>query len=186
MLSLKPTISADLATWLDFSACGVRRRVTYLIGRLAQPPLVKVSRPFVDRGLYASAQPRCKMGERVDIVIWRWDAQLVACGLSLGCLTAKRSPSASTHTPLHDTTASHLYRKASSRTHSLSRDRQRTRPAMRAMKQTFVMIVSPIDTNPSPRPSSSVLYGSPPPPPPPPLQPPPLPSQSGHGEHWAA
>ena len=84
MLSLKPTISADLATWLDFSTCGVRRRVTYLIGRLARPPLVKVSRPFVDRGLYTSAQPRCKMGERVDVVIWRWDAQLVACGLSLG------------------------------------------------------------------------------------------------------
>ena len=62
----------------------------------------------------------------------------------------------------------------------------RTRLAMRTMKQTFAMIVSPIDTDPSPRPSSSVPYGSPPPPPPPPLQPPPLPSQSGRGERRAA
>ncbi|KAG9317792.1 PLU-1-like protein-domain-containing protein [Chiua virens] len=51
----------------------------------------------------------------------------------------------------------------------------------RAMQQTLspslAMIVSPVDTEPSPRPSSSVSYGNPPPPLPP-LQPPPLASGS--------
>ena len=53
----------------------------------------------------------------------------------------------------------------------------------RAMQQTLspslAMIVSPVDTEPSPRPTASVPYGSVLPPPPPPLQPPPHPSGSG-------